>query len=268
MKNSRTEVLVFALDGMRFALPYESVVELLPVDGERWQSLALMAEAGTLKGTGLPLMRLAARLGLARAGQARREPPRAGALLLVGQGGRVRGTVLLDAEPILESAEIVPLPANLSGAALPAVEMIAGMAVLAGGTRAILLHLPIGIAAPRSKPAERLRALVVAPAGEACERQGIALRELGYDVSLADDPRAPALSGRRYDIVIVDLDAYGAALDRLFGSTRGAAPADRPRLLGIARRPGAVVPPGFDAVLVAGDMRGLVRVLMRGTRAA
>ncbi|MCK0196551.1 chemotaxis protein CheW [Ancylobacter sp. 6x-1] len=268
MKNNRTEVLVFALDGMRFALPYENVVELLPVDGERWHSLAVMAEAGTLKGTGLALLRLSARLGLVRPGQARREAPRAGALLLIGQGGRVRGTVLLDAEPILETAEVLPIPAAVATAHMPAGEMIAGMAVLPGGTRAILLDLPIGIAATRTRPAEKLRALVVAPSGEACERQGLALRELGYEVSLADDPRAPTLSGRRYDIVLVDLDAYGAALDRLCGASRDIAPADRPRLIGIARRAGAVVPPGFDAVLVAGDTRGLVRALLRGTRAA
>ncbi len=162
MSRPVTEVLVFALDGMRFALPAAGVVEQLVVDGDRLRRLARLAETGVLGASGLPLLRLSSRLGIGAPAQLH-----AGSLLLVGEAGRVRGTVLLDAEPVTTFAELRAMPATVPDAPARQAALVAGIAVLPAGERAILLQIPTGIlreSAPEvSEPAPR--ALIVAPAG-------------------------------------------------------------------------------------------------------
>lgn len=249
MSRPLAEVLVFALDGMRFALPAAGVVEQLAIDGERLRRLARMAEGGVLGASGLPLLRLSSRLGIGAP-----EHLRAGALLLIGEAGRVRGTVLLDAEPVTTVAELRAMPASVPEAPPRQAALVAGIAVLTGGERAILLQIPTGImreSAPE-EPERGPRSLVVAPAGAVRDRLRTLLRRLGHEVSLAEDPRAAQLSGRRFDTIVLDVDAFPAGTIvpregvRLIASSAGALPH---------------VPNGFDSAILAGDVTSLIAAL-------
>lgn len=249
MSRSLTDVLVFALDGMRFALPLDGVVERLAVDGERLRRLARLAETGVLGASGLPLLRLASRLGVAAP-----ENPRTGALLLVGEAGRVRGTVLLDAEPIAATAELRAMPSSVPEAPARQAALIAGIAVLPAGERAILLHIPTGIlreSAPEL-PERGPRALIVAPAGAARDRLRTLLRRLGHEVSLAEDPRAARLSGQHFDTIVLDLDAFAA---------ESVEPREGVRLIASSTVPLPRVPNGFDSAILGGDVASLIAAL-------
>lgn len=257
MSRPVTEVLVFALDGMRFALPAAGVVEQLAVDGERLRRLARLAETGVLGASGLPLLRLSSRLGIGAPAQLH-----TGSLLLVGEAGRVRGTVLLDAEPITTCAELRAMPATVPDAPARQAALVAGIAVLPAGERAILLQIPIGILREStpdvSEPAPR--ALIVAPAGAVRDRLRTLLRRLGHEVSLTEDPRAARLSGRRFDTIVLDLDAF--AVDAI-------APRDGVRLIASSTAVLPRVPNGFDSAILAGDVASLIAALaQRKTLAA
>lgn len=257
MSRALTDVLVFALDGMRFALPVAGVVERLSVDSERLRRLARLAEGGVLGASGLPLLRLSTRLGIAAP-----DPLRTGALLLVGEAGRVRGTVLLDAEPVAAQAELRPIPASVPEAPERQAALVAGIALLPTGERAILLQIPIGIVRESvpEVPEQAPRALVVAPADGARDRLRTLLRRLGYEVSIAEDPRAARLSGRRFDTIVLDLDAFPAASIE----TR-----DGVRLIASSARALPGVPNGFDGAILTGDVTSLVAALaQRKPRAA
>lgn len=257
MSRPLTDVLVFALDGMRFALPVAGVVERLTVEGERLRRLARLAETGVLGASGLPLLRLSTRLGVAAPAQLH-----TGALLLVGEAGRVRGTVLLDAEPVPAKAELRPMPASVPDAPERQAALVAGIAVLPAGERAILLHVPTGIeraAAPEAPPPAR-RTLVVAPAGAGRDRLRTLLRRLGHEVSLTEDPRAARLSGRRFDTILLDLDAFPVV---------DLEAREDVRLIASSARVLAGVPNGFDGAILAGDAASLVAALaQRKPRAA
>ena len=257
MSRPVTEVLVFALDGMRFALPTAGVVEQLVIDGDRLRRLARLAETGVLGASGLPLLRLSSRLGIGAPAQLR-----AGSLLLVGEAGRVRGTVLLDAEPATTFAELRAMPASVPEAPARQAALVAGIAVLPAGERAILLQIPTGIlreSAPEvAEPGPR--ALVVAPAGAPRDRLRTLLRRLGHEVSLAEDPRAARLSGRRFDTIVLDLDAFAAETIE---------PRDGVRLIACSAAALPRVPNGFDSAILAGDVASLIAALaQRKTLAA
>jgi hypothetical protein len=249
MSRPLTDVLVFALDGMRFALPAAGVVEQLAVDGERLRRLARLAESGVLGASGLPLLRLSSRLGIAAP-----DHPRTGALLLVGEAGRVRGTVLLDAEPVAAAAELRAMPATIPEAPARQAALIAGIAVLPAGERAILLHIPTGIlrASAPEVPERGPRALVVAPAGNGRDRLRALLRRLGHEVSLAEDPRAARLSGQHFDTIVLDLDAFAA---------EAVEPRDGVRLIASSLSSLPRVPNGFDGAILAGDVASLIAAL-------
>ncbi|MFT0860305.1 chemotaxis protein CheW [Ancylobacter sp. G4_0304] len=141
-----TDLLVFALRGMRFALPAARIVDTLPVTGERWGKLLNMAAAGTLGSSGLPLIRLSARLGFPP-----ETAPERGALVLFGTGGRVRATVLVDDAPVRMRARVAPMPAAWRAHFQPCAELIEGVALLPDGTQAAMLDLAIGVDAPRAR---------------------------------------------------------------------------------------------------------------------
>ncbi|WAC25529.1 chemotaxis protein CheW [Ancylobacter sp. SL191] len=351
---ARTEVMVFAFHKMRFALPAARVVEVVPLEGARWDKMARMAAAGTLGVSGLPLIRLSTRLGFTV------EHPARGALVLFGEAGKVRATVLLDDLPTRMSASLEVMPPAWRQDFWPCEDLIGGVARLPDGTQAALVDLPIGVALPRPrvpeasrdsahllvragraepeavrlaslrgmspiddihrgagivslKPGRRMllliggegdalavdevlglappgrvervdgarylatgtgrfrllepgetvptttrtgRVLVAAPQGPAREQLRDLVHAMGHDVSLADDPRAAELAGGRFDIILVDLDAYGAV-----AVTSGAA-----RRIGLATRETAP-PPGFHAVVPAGDVVGLIAALLPGNAA-
>ncbi|WP_051661055.1 chemotaxis protein CheW [Bosea sp. 117] len=348
MEPCRIDIVTFALDGVRFALPRRDVIEIMPVERARWSRLARMAENGTLGPTGLPLLHLSARLGIAP-----EAPPAASALMLVGGEGRPRGVVLIDAEPFIATADCLPIAASHADAVEPQAGLIAGTARLPDGLRAILLRIPTGIADERlrtaaegepadchllvrlaeghelcvapvsalrgtdrpcrllveaaegeslaveavegpapagrmetiagivrlvtpggiyrvlgareeSRPADRRtpsrpRLLIVAPQPEERPRLRALARELGYGVSLADDPRAVGLARRRFDVVLIDLDGFGDI----------AAPIGEARLIGLARGAAGRPVPGFDMVVQPDDEVALLAALLpRQSRAA
>lgn len=344
------EVLAFSFHGMSFALPAAQVVEIVPLDGPRFEKMARMAEAGTLGVSGMPLIRLATRLGLSAERSGR------GALVLFGAAGKVRATLLIDALPRRVRASLDLMPAAWRQDFWPCEDLIGGVARLADGTQAALIELPIGVAQPRPvasaprrdtahllvragraepeavrvaslrgltpiddihrgpgvvalKPGKRMLLLIggegdalavdevigLAPPGrieraggarvlatpggrfrllepgetvptparagrmlvaapEGAGRQGVRdlVRELGHEVSLADDPRAAELAGRRFDVILVDIDAYGA---ELAGSTGG------PARIALSATTGAV-PPGFAARATMDDPVALIAALL------
>ncbi len=353
---TRTEVMVFAFHAMRFALPAARVVEVVPLDSARWDKMAQMAAAGTLGVSGLPLIRLSTRLGLPV------ERPARGALVLFGEPGKVRATVLIDDMPRRMNVTLEVMPPAWRQDFSPCEDLIGGVARLPDGSQAALIDLPIGVAQPRPRAVEprrdsahllvragraepealrlaslrgmtpiddihrgagvvslkrgrrmllliggegdalavdeviglappgrveraegarylatgagrfRLlepgetvptesracRVLLAAPEGPA--RAGVRdlVHAMGHDVSLADDPRAAELAGARFDVIVVDLDAYGAV-----SGTGGAA-----LRIGLSSR-GAATPAGFDGVAVPGDTVGLIAALLPAiTRAA
>ncbi|MCS0496400.1 chemotaxis protein CheV [Ancylobacter sp. MQZ15Z-1] len=104
------------------------------------------------------------------------------------------------------------------------------------------------------------RVLLTAPQGPGRALMGDIVRSMGHDVSLADDPRAARLAGDRFDVVLVDLDAY-----ELAGQMDGG----RARRIGFTAGGHPPVPDGFDAVVPAGDGVALVAALLvRRARAA
>ncbi|HSI39725.1 MAG TPA: chemotaxis protein CheW [Xanthobacteraceae bacterium] len=232
-----TPVLLFTLGGRRFALRRSAVLEILPVTIAEWRRLAHMAEGGTLADTGLPLMRLAARLGIGTAAE-----PRRAALLVLGEapeGGRPRGLVLIEDQPVCtEAAAVRPGPAGTD------------VAVLVDGEAVMLpdLHLGLRASAPAAPAPTPARALVVMAQGAARERLGALLRRRGFAPSLAEHARAAELAGSRFDLVLVDIDA--------FGGTPGTAPT-----IGFSRRPQRPAPAGFAAVLDPDDDAGLLAAL-------
>ncbi|MBS9478437.1 chemotaxis protein CheW [Ancylobacter radicis] len=147
----RAEVLVFAFRDMRFALPSASVVEVVPLEGARWDKMARMAAAGTLGVSGLPLIRLAVRLGFAP------ERPARGALVLFGTAGKVRATVLIDDMPRRMMANLELMPAAWRQDFWPCEDLVGGVARLPDGGQAALVELPIGVVQPRPPVAEPRR---------------------------------------------------------------------------------------------------------------
>jgi len=132
------------------------------------------------------------------------------------------------------------------------VERAGGGRVLVAGERRYRLLEP-GASIPT--PASAVRVLLTAPEGEARARLRDLVRSLGHDVSLADDPRAAELAGKRFDVILFDLDAYGA---RAPGGTN---------CIGFSAggtTPGAE---GFCAIVPAGDALALVTALL-GARVA
>ncbi|ADH89886.1 CheW domain protein [Ancylobacter novellus DSM 506] len=349
----REEMLVFSLRGMRFALPAAQVVEVMTVAGERWQRLVAMSAAGTLGASGLPLIRLSARMGLA-------VPPSVqGGLVLFGSNGKVRATVLIDDLPARQRAAVEAMPSSWRDRFSPCDDMIGGIAVLPDGAQAAILDLSIGVATPRMEataaeahdtahllvragraqpeavriaalrgatlldempgvalfpslrrgarvllhlgedeavavdeviglaprgriervgglrflatdagryrllePADAapasapLRVLVTAPEGAARAGMRELVRAMGHDVSLADDPRAARLAGGRFDVILVDLDAYADIRDA------GVEATDAARRIGFAKD-GVAVPQGFHRVVSASDEVALILALLQ-----
>ncbi|WP_281379591.1 chemotaxis protein CheW [Ancylobacter tetraedralis] len=140
-------LLAFQLHGMRFTLPAERVLEAMTLSGERWRRMVEMAKLGTLGQSGLPLIRLSARLGL--------EPPRTerGALVLFGTADKVRATLLIDDIPERTHGRVTVLPDAWRAAFGPCEDMIGGVARLADGAQAAAIDLAIGVAARRASPA-------------------------------------------------------------------------------------------------------------------
>lgn len=352
---TRTEVMVFTFHKMRFALPAARVVEVVPLEGARWDKMARMAAAGTLGASGLPLIRLSTRLGFTV------ERPARGALVLFGEAGKVRATVLVDDLPRRMRAALEVMPPAWRQDFWPCEDMIGGVARLADGSQAALIDLPIGVAQPRArvaeprrdsahllvragraepealrlaslrgmtpiddvhrgagivslKPGRRMllliggegdalavdeviglapagrvervdgtrylatsagrfrllepgetvptasracRVLVAAPEGPARESVRDLVHAMGHDVSLADDPRAAELAGGRFDVILVDLDAYGAVT-----GTGGTA-----RRIGLSMQ-GRAAPAGFDRVAMPGDTVGMIAALLPATTGA
>lgn len=340
--SGRAEVLAFSLRGMSFALPASHVVDVMPLAGDRWVRLAKMAEAGTLGTSGLPLIRLATRLGFAPT------RPEQGALVLFGEDGKVRATVLVDDMPRREAADVKVMPHVWREEFQPCEDLIGGVARLADGTQAALIDLPIGVVASRPRlpsvcerdsahllvragrlemeavrvaalrgmstidgrrmllilggegealavdevvglapqgrverlggtrmlvtasgryrllePGETIptaaaaaRVLLTAPAGEGRTRLRDLVRSMGHDVSIADDPRAARLVGGRFDILLFDLDAYGASLAACEQLQGGA------RRIGFRQRGSIANPAGFDAVVPADDPVALIAALI------
>lgn len=143
--SARVEVLSFSLHGMRFALPAAQVLDVMTVAGERWQKLLAMAANGTLGSSGLPLIRLSARMGLVPA------PSQEGGLALFGTGGKVRAAVLIDEVPSRQRAAVESMPASWRDRFSPCEDMIAGVALMADGLQAAMLDLPLGVVAPRAR---------------------------------------------------------------------------------------------------------------------
>ncbi|HEY9215803.1 MAG TPA: chemotaxis protein CheW, partial [Ancylobacter sp.] len=148
---ARVDVLVFSFHGMRFALPAARVVEVMPVTHERWDRLAKMAGTGTLGTSGLPLIRLAARLGFTDL-----KRPEQGSLILFGSEGKVRATVLIDDVPVAMRAEVETMPVAWREQFEPSVDMIDGVALLSDGEQALMLDMPMGVGNARPRAASRL----------------------------------------------------------------------------------------------------------------
>ncbi|MBS7545588.1 chemotaxis protein CheW [Ancylobacter oerskovii] len=162
-------VLVFRLGGMRFALPSARVVNVMPLGRERFEQLARMAGKGTLGASGLPLIRLSTRLGLAET-----QAPARGALVLFGTEGKVRATALIDDEPVEARAEIQLMPDDWRSRFAPCAEMIGGVARLGDGRQAAMLDMTIGVFGRKAAPAAPEAHLVVRRPGHAPEAVSVA----------------------------------------------------------------------------------------------
>ncbi|TCK29081.1 hypothetical protein EV667_3100 [Ancylobacter aquaticus] len=353
----RVDILSFAQGGLRLAFSATQVMDSMTVSGERWARLLAMADTGTLASSGLPLIELAARMGVAT--------PRAtkGTLLLVGTGGKVRAAVLVEGELQRQTAVVETLPPSWRERFGPGAHMLEGVALLADGARVAMVDLPLGVAAKRPTPeadtahllvragraqmeavriatlqsvtalekvpgiallptagrpsrrmllafggegevivvdeivglapqgriervggmrflattsgryrllepagtqathstpcAAPLRVLVTAPHGAARAALRDLVRSMGHEVRLADDPRAARLMGGRFDVILFDLDAYGAVRED------GVAAQDPGRRIGLSATP-LPPPPGFQAVVPAHEPVALVLALLEG----
>jgi hypothetical protein len=196
---------------------------------------------------------------LVRAGRAQPEAVRIAAL---------RGATLLDEMPgvaLFPSLRRGPrVLLHLGGDEAVAVDEVIGLAPRgrierAGGLRFLTTDsaryrlLEPAEAAPASAP---LRVLVTAPEGPA--RAGVRelARAMGHEVSLADDPRAARLGGGRFDIILIDLDAYADIRDA------GVEATDAARRIGLAAG-GTALPHGFHRVVPAGDEVALILALLQ-----
>ncbi|MDF2618414.1 MAG: CheW domain protein [Xanthobacteraceae bacterium] len=195
---------------------------------------------------------------LVRAGRAQPEAVRIAAL---------RGATLLDEMPgvaLFPSLRRGPRVLLHLGDEAVAVDEVIGLAPRgrierAGGLRFLATDsaryrlLEPAEAAPASAP---LRVLVTAPEGPA--RAGVRelARAMGHEVSLADDPRAARLAGGRFDVILIDLDAYADIRDA------GVEATDAARRIGLAAG-GAALPHGFHRVVPAGDEVALILALLQ-----
>ncbi len=196
---------------------------------------------------------------LVRAGRAQPEAVRIAAL---------RGATLLDEMPgvaLFPSLRRGPrVLLHLGDDEAVAVDEVIGLAPRgrierAGGLRFLATDsaryrlLEPAEAAPASAP---LRILVTAPEGPA--RAGVRelARAMGHEVSLADDPRAARLAGGRFDVILIDLDAYADIRDA------GVEATDAARRIGLAAG-GAALPHGFQRVVPAGDEVALILALLQ-----
>ncbi|MDQ0348189.1 chemotaxis protein CheW [Ancylobacter vacuolatus] len=142
----RVEIMAFALGGLRLAFPAAQVMDSMTASGARWARLLAMADTGTLASSGLPLIELAARMGVTT--------PRAakGTLLLVGSGGKVRAAVLVEGELERHNAVVDALPPGWRDRFGPGAHMLEGVARLADGARVAMVDLPLGVAMKRPAP--------------------------------------------------------------------------------------------------------------------
>lgn len=140
---ARVEIMAFALGGLRLAFAASQVMDTMTVSGARWARLLAMTQTGTLASSGLPLIHLAARMGVA--------PLRAttGTLLLLGSGGKVRAAVLVEGELQAQTARVESLPPGWRPRFGSGADLVDGMALLADGTRAAMVELPLGVAMKR-----------------------------------------------------------------------------------------------------------------------
>lgn len=139
----RVDILAFALGKLRLAFSAAQVMDSMTVSGARWARLLAMADTGTLAASGLPLIELAARMGLAS--------PRGttGTLLLIGSGGKVRAAVLVEGELQRQEAVVEALPPSWRERFGPGAHMLDGVALLADGARVAMVDLPLGVAMKR-----------------------------------------------------------------------------------------------------------------------
>ena len=142
----RVEILAFALGGLRLAFPAAQVMDSMTASGARWARLLAMADTGTLAASGLPLIELSARMGLAS--------PRAakGTLLLVGSGGKVRAAVLVEGALERHHAVVDALPPSWRARFGAGAHMLEGVARLDDGARVAMVDLPLGVATKRPAP--------------------------------------------------------------------------------------------------------------------
>lgn len=266
---ARVDVLVFSFHGMRFALPAARVVEVMPVTDERWDRLARMAGTGTLGTSGLPLIRLASRLGFTDL-----KRPEHGSLILFGSDGKVRATVLIDDVPVAMRAEVETMPAAWRDQFEPSADMIDGVALLPDGEQALMLDVPIGVGNARLRApsrCERDSAHLLVRAGRT-ELEAVrvaALRGMSAidDVGASSPRRMLLLLGGEGDALAVD-EVVGLApegrVERIGGVRFLATPTGRYRLL----EPGETMPAaaGASRVLVSAPLspaRDRMRELVR-----
>lgn len=256
------EVLVFSLREMSFALPASHVVDVMPLAGDRWTRLAKMAEVGTLGASGLPLIRLAARLGF--------DPsrPEQGALVLFGEDGKVRATLLVDDLPRRVSADVKVMPEVWREEFQPCEDLIGGVARLADGTQAALIDLPIGVVAARPRlpsSCERDSAHLLVRAGRT-EMEAVRVAAL-RGMSRIDGARMLLMLGGEGEALAVD-EVVGLAprgrVERLGGARMLVTDSGRYRLL----EPGETIPTAAAASRVlltapAGEGRTRLRDLVR-----
>ena len=260
---ARVDVLVFAFHGMRFALPAARVVEVMPVTQERWDRLAKMAGTGTLGTSGLPLIRLASRLGFTDL-----ERPEQGTLVLFGSEGKVRATVLIDDVPVAMRVEVETMPAAWREQFEPSADMIDGVALLPDGEQAAMLDLPMGVGSARPRAAsrcERDSAHLLVRAGRS-ELEAVRVAAL-RGMSASAGGRTLLMLGGEGDALAVD-EVVGLApegrVERIGGVRFLATPTGRYRLL----EPGETMPAaaGASRVLVsapASPARDRMRELVR-----
>lgn len=217
----RVEVLVFSILGMRFALPAANVIEVMTVSGERWERLLAMSAAGTLGSSGLPLIRLSVRMGLAPA------RPVQGGLVLFGTASKVRAAVLIDEVPVRLRAAVENMPASWRDRFSPCEDMIDGIALLPDGTQAAMVDLPIGVVAPRTRLAaapEHDTAHLLVRAGRA-QLEAVRVATLHGVTALDETPAGAASSvslfpsGRRHRRMLLAFGGEGdvIAVDEVVG---------------------------------------------------
>lgn len=256
----------FRLCGMHFALAAECVLDVMTLSGERWRRMAEMARRGTLGESGMPLIRLATRLGL--------EPPPAakGALLLFGQANKVRASLLVDDVPDRVVGRVSVLPAHWRGHLGPRGEMIGGLACLADGTHAAVIDLAVGVARAghsRLLPARQDSAhLLVRAGGPELEAVRVAaLRGIDMVGEAASSARGRALLllGGAAETLTVD-EVVGFAVDGRIEGTGAArmlvTPTGRYRL----REPERTAPLAAARLLLAapaGEARTALHALLR-----